>query len=305
MAHPGPAMPSRREILLTPAAWAAAGAVEAAGGNDAGPHHNTSSGAGYRASLEGWARAGITQVEIANNLLDAFLATESLATAKRVLTDNGLTAVSASCGVGGLIEPNPGRAAALDRLKKQCETLATLGLVRTYATTATTVRPTADDYKAAAGHLREVGEIGRQFQMTVMFEFVRQSTFASTLTTLLPIVRAAGHPNTGVLFDCYHFWSGLNKLEDLDLLRPDEVKHVHFQDVQDMPREMLDLTTRVMPGDGVAPLTTILGSSPARRRMPDPFGRALRATVPGARSLRDRTRDQAKSRGGDATGQVL
>ncbi len=252
-------MPSRREILLTPAAWAAASAVQAAGqAMTLALHHNTSSGAGYRASLEGWARAGITQVEIANNLLDAFLKTESLATAKRVLTDNGLTAVSASCGVGGLIEPNPGRAAAFDRLKKQCEMLATLGLVRTYATTATTAKPTDDDYKAAAGHLREVGEIGRQFQMTVMFEFVRQSTFASTLTTLLPIVRAAGHANTGVLFDCYHFWSGLNKLEDLDLLRPGEVKHVHFQDVPDMPREMLDLTTRVMPGDGVAPLTTIL-----------------------------------------------
>ena len=252
-------MPSRRAILLTPAAWAAAGAVQAADGKmTLALHHNTSSGAGYRGSLEGWARAGITQVEIAGNLLDAFVKTESLATAKRVLTDNGLTAVSASCGVGGLIEPNPERAAALDRLKKQCETLATLGLVRTYATTATTVKPADDDYKAAASHLREVGEIGRQFQMTVMFEFVRQSTFASTLTTLLPIVRAAGHPNTGVLFDCYHFWSGLNKLEDLDLLRPGEVKHVHFQDVPDMSREMLDLTTRVMPGDGVTPLVTIL-----------------------------------------------
>jgi sugar phosphate isomerase/epimerase len=251
-------MPSRREILLAPAAWAAAGAVQAAGAMTLALHHNTSSGAGYRASLEGWARAGITQVEIAGNLLDAFLAKESLATAKRVLTDNGLTAVSASCGVGGLIEPNPGRAAALDRLKKQCEMLATLGLVRTYATTATAIKPAADDYKAAADRLREVGEIGRQFQMTVMFEFVRQSTFASTLTTLLPIVRAANHPNAGVLFDCYHFWSGPNKLEDLDLLRPGEVKHVHFQDVPDMPRELLDLTTRVMPGDGVAPLTTIL-----------------------------------------------
>ena len=151
-------MPSRREILLTPAAWAATAAVQAADGKmTLALHHNTSSGAGYRGSLEGWARAGITQVEIAGNLLDAFVKTESLATAKRVLTDNGLTAVSASCGVGGLIEPNPERAAALNRLKKQCETLATLGLVRTYATTATTAKPVDDDYKAAASHLREVG----------------------------------------------------------------------------------------------------------------------------------------------------
>ena len=188
MTHLGPDMPSRREILLAPAALAAAGTVAAAGGKmTLGLHHNTSSGAGYQASLEGWARAGITNVEIAGNLLDAFLKTESLAAAKRVLTDNGLTAVSASCGVGGLIEPNPKRAAALDALKKQCEMLATLGLTRTYSTTATTVKPAADDYKAAADYLREVGEIGKQFRISVLFEFVRQSSFASTLTTLLPM----------------------------------------------------------------------------------------------------------------------
>jgi sugar phosphate isomerase/epimerase len=60
------------------------------------------------------------------------------------------------------------------------------------------------------------------------------------------------------MFDCYHFWSGLNKLEDLDLLRPSEIGHVHFQDVPDMPRELLDNTTRIIPGDGVSPLTRIL-----------------------------------------------
>lgn len=254
-------MPSRREILLAPAALAVAGAGAAQAADSKmtlAMHHNTSSGAGYQASLEGWARAGVRQVEIANNLLDTFLKTETLAAAKRVLTDHGLTPVSASCGVGGLIEPNPDRAAAFDGLKRRCEMLATLGLVRTYATTATTARPTADDYTAAADHMRVAGDIAAQFRLTMMFEFVRQSTFAATLPTLLKIVRAAAHPTTGVLFDCYHFWSGHNRLEDLAQLRPGDVKHVHFQDVEDLPREMLDLTTRVMPGDGVAPLVAIL-----------------------------------------------
>ena len=47
-------------------------------------------------------------------------------------------------------------------------------------------------------------------------------------------------------------------MEDLDQLRPGEIKHVHFQDVPDMPREMLDTTTRGIPGDGVTPLPAIL-----------------------------------------------
>jgi sugar phosphate isomerase/epimerase len=60
------------------------------------------------------------------------------------------------------------------------------------------------------------------------------------------------------MLDCYHFWSGLSKFEDLDLLRPGELAHVHYQDVPDMPRELLDNTTRLIPGDGVSPLVRIL-----------------------------------------------
>lgn len=251
---------SRREILLSSAALLAAAPRPAHGATTMtlALHQNTSARAGFKGSLEGWAAAGIRQVELAYNLLEAFLKTDSVAAAKRVLSDNGLSPVSSSCGVGGLLEPNPNRASALESLKAQCDTLATLGLKRFYTTTATQVKPTPDAYKAAVDNLREVGEIGKQHGLVVMVEFVRQSPFASTLTTLLPIVRAAAHPNVAILFDHYHFWSGLNKLADLDLLRPGDIGHVHFQDVPDIQRELLDLTTRAIPGDGVSPLTAIL-----------------------------------------------
>jgi sugar phosphate isomerase/epimerase len=88
---------------------------------------------------------------------------------------------------------------------------------------------------------------------------MRASTLISTLPTLLKLTRAAAHPNIEPMLDCYHFWSGLNKLEDLDTIRVGEIGHVHFQDVPDIPREMLDLYSRIIPGDGIAPLTRILG----------------------------------------------
>jgi len=122
-------MLSRRHMLLTPAVLLAARTADAAGGKmTLALHQNTSARAGFRPSLEGWAKAGITQVEITNNLLDDYLKTESLAAARRVLTDLGLTPVSGACGVAGLIEPNPNRAASLDRFKQRCEMWATLGL---------------------------------------------------------------------------------------------------------------------------------------------------------------------------------
>lgn len=71
-----------------------------------------------------------------------------------------------------------------------------------------------------------------------------------TTTTALKTIREAAHPNLCPMFDFYHFWSGHNRLEDMDLIRPGEIQHVHFQDVPDMPRELLDNNTRFIPGDG-------------------------------------------------------
>jgi 2-keto-myo-inositol isomerase len=221
-------------------------------------HQNTSAGAGYRGSLEGWARAGIKYVELTNTLLDGFLETDSLAAARRVLTDLGLTPVSSACGVFGLWEPNPKRAAALDGFRTRCEQFAALGLTRIYSPTPTTEKFTQDDYKRAVANMREVGDIARQFGMIVMAEAVRSSTFIGTLPTMLRLMREAAHPSVAPLLDFYHFWSGLNKLEDLDLIRPGEIGHVHFQDVPDMPRELLDNTTRLIPGDGIAPVERML-----------------------------------------------
>jgi 2-keto-myo-inositol isomerase len=252
-------MLSRRAMLATPLVLMATRAVSTASGKmTLAIHQNTSAGAGYRRSLEGWSRAGIRSVEITSVLLDEFLKTDSLAAAGRVITDLGLTPVSCACGVPGLWEPNPNRAASLESFKRRCEMFAALGLSHIYSPTATTEKFTLDDYKTGADNMREVGEIAKQFHMTAMAEFVRTSSFISTLTTLLQMTRAAAHPNMRALLDCYHFWSGLSKLEDLDLIRPGEIAHVHFQDVPDMPRELLDNTTRFIPGDGVSPLTTIL-----------------------------------------------
>ena len=252
-------MLSRRTVLLTPmAVMAAARAVSAAGKMTLAIHQNTSAAAGYRRSLEGWAKAGIKHVELTNTLLDEFLKSNSLPAAKRVLTDLGLTPVSSACGVFGLWEPNPKRAAQVDAFKKRCEQFASLGLTKIYSPTPTTERFTEEDYKRGVANMRENGDIAKQFGLLMMAEAVRTSTFIGTLPTMLKMMREAAHPNVAPLLDFYHFWSGLNKLEDLDLIRQGEIGHVHFQDVPDMPRELLDNTTRIIPGDGVAPLNRML-----------------------------------------------
>ena len=47
-------------------------------------------------------------------------------------------------------------------------------------------------------------------------------------------------------------------MEDLDLIQPGDIIHAHLNDTPDLPRELLNLQTRVIPGEGVAPLAKIL-----------------------------------------------
>ena len=115
----------------------------------------------------------------------------------------------------------------------------------------------ADDYAATPGCIREAGEIAREHGLVAMIEFTRSSTHLSTLTTALAMIRAAEHPNVRPMLDFFHFWSGTSN-EDLDQLQPGELGHVHFQDLLDTPRELIDNDSRLIPGDGIAPVVRIL-----------------------------------------------
>jgi hypothetical protein len=84
-------------------------------------HQNTSRAAGYRKSLEGWAKAGIRFVEITDVMLDEFLKTDTVSAAKRVLTDLGLTPVSAAAVLPDIWIPGEARVASLDTWKRRCD----------------------------------------------------------------------------------------------------------------------------------------------------------------------------------------
>jgi sugar phosphate isomerase/epimerase len=221
-------------------------------------HQNTSRAAGYRRSLEGWAKAGIQYVELTDTILDDFLKTESLAAAKAVLTDNGLTPVSSAAVLPDLWIPGPAHLTSMDTWKRRCEQFSTIGLQKIYCPSVTNRRVSADDFKATPDCIREAGEIARQFNLTAMIEFARTSTHISTLATSLRLIREANHPNVRPMLDFFHFWSGMSKFEDLDMIRPGEIAHVHFQDILDTPRELIDNNGRVIPGDGSAPVVRIL-----------------------------------------------
>jgi sugar phosphate isomerase/epimerase len=255
-------MLSRRTALLAPLAAPLAGLAPRL---DAAPgkmglsiHMTTSQGAGYQKALEGWAKAGIKYVEVTDRGLNDFLKTNDLAAAKRVITDNGLTLVSCASVLQDFWNQNAGFPMQLETWKTRCEQFAAIGSPRIYCPSTTSRRVTAEDYKTVPDAIHQAGDVAKEHNLIAMIEFARSSTLIATLTTALKVIREANHPNVRPMLDCYHFWSGLSKFEDLDMLKPGELSHVHFQDTPDIPKELFAQNTRLIPGDGIAPLERIL-----------------------------------------------
>src|SRR5262249_35539368 len=68
-----------------------------------------------------------------------------------------------------------------------------------------------------------------------------------------------GHPQACILADVYHLYKGGSNLCGLTLLNGAALHVLHFNDYPaDPPRASITDAQRVYPGDGVAPLKTIL-----------------------------------------------
>lgn len=182
----------------------------------------------FKTAMEGYSKAGIRAAEITLVKVREFAQKESVAAARRLLGDLGLRAASSSNQLG-LTEPTEQRAKSLEELKWKVELAQAMGADRIVAPCLGAGPYTDDDFKRGSDNLREAGEIAKPFGVSVMLEFTRMSTLAGSLPSALRIVRGADHPNVRVMIDTYHFWGGISKFEDLELLRDGELHHIHFE----------------------------------------------------------------------------
>jgi sugar phosphate isomerase/epimerase len=221
-------------------------------------HQLSSSGFDFQTAMEGYARAGIRAVEPDLPKVREYARRESPAAARRLLDDLGLKAVSCSNQLF-LEESGPRRAKSLEDLKWKVELAEVIGADRLVIPSAAAEPHTMEDYAAVIDNLREAADIARPHNVTLMVEFTRSSTLINNLRTALWVVRQADHPNLKVMLDTFHFWSGMSKFEDLELLHEGELHHLHFEDIPgNRPLEVFGQTDRLYPGEGIVPLRRIV-----------------------------------------------
>jgi len=204
--------------------------------------------AGYDA-LEPWVRTIQQYVEAGGKTSDI----------RKRLADRGLTVESAIAFSRWIVDDDAERAKALKQSRREMDVLAQIGGKRIAAPPAGATREPGLDLMKAAERYRALLEIGDEIGVVPQVEVWGSSKNLYRLGQSMFVVIESGHPKACLLPDAYHIYKGGSDFNGLKALSGRAIQVFHMNDYPaDPPRETIGDRDRVMPGDGIAPLTQIL-----------------------------------------------
>jgi sugar phosphate isomerase/epimerase len=183
----------------------------------------------------------------------------ALADLKKQIADAGLRLESAIGFPQWIVDDEDKRAKGLDQAKREMDVVAQLGGKRLAAPPAgATDLPRLDLLKAAERY-RALLEAGDQVGIVPQLELWGFSKNLNRLGECVGVAMETGHPKACVLADVFHLHKGGSQIEGIRLLGPSAIQVLHMNDFpNDPPREKIDDSYRLYPGDGTAPITEIL-----------------------------------------------
>ena len=144
-------------------------------------------------------------------------------------------------------------------MKRAMDVLAQIGGKRIAAPPAGATRQPGLDLLKAAKRYRIILEIGNEIGVTPQIEVWGSSKNLHRLGQSMFVAIESGHPKACLLPDVYHIYKGGSDFHGLKLIGGRAVQVFHLNDYPlNPPRETISDRDRVMPGDGVAPLTQII-----------------------------------------------
>lgn len=176
---------------------------------------------------------------------------------KKRLDDHGLTVESAIGFAKWIVSDEAERAAGLEEAKRDMDTIAQLGGTRIAAPPAGTRDPIELD--RAAERYRALLELGAEMGVVPQVEMWGGHPAIGSLSRAIHVAVKSGHPDACFLGDVYHIYKGGSSFAGLKLLGPNALQTFHMNDYPaNPPRETIRDPDRVYPGDGVAPIGSIL-----------------------------------------------
>jgi 2-keto-myo-inositol isomerase len=207
-------------------------------------------------------QAGYDGIEPWVDSIEAFVqAGGSLADLKKKLADSGLAVEGAISFPEWIVDDDARRAKGFERAKREMDLVAQLGGKRFAAPPAgATGLPQLDLVKAAERY-RALLEAGDQLGIVPQLELWGFSKNLGKLGECVCVAMETGHPRACVLADVFHLYKGASDIHGMRLLSSSAVQVLHMNDYPaEPPRDKIDDSYRIFPGDGTAPLADILAA---------------------------------------------
>jgi sugar phosphate isomerase/epimerase len=262
---------SRRHWLATiPAAGAALALTAAAGvraDSDKEPFGyclNTATIMGQKLKLNEQidvaARAGYQGLEPWLRDLDQYVqGGGSLKEIAKRLRDHGLRVVSAIDFFEWIVEDDARRAKGLEAAKRSMDRVQQIGGTRIAAPPAGAPRDASLDLRKVADRYRALLELGDRMEVVPEVEVWGHSKTLSRLGEAAQVAIDSGHPRACILADVFHLYKGGSGFTGIKLLSGSAMHVLHMNDYPaEPPRTRISDQHRVYPGEGVAPLKSLL-----------------------------------------------
>jgi 2-keto-myo-inositol isomerase len=241
--------------------------VAAASSKSTGPFRyclNTSTIRGQKLGIEKEidvaAEAGYSAIEPWVQTVQQYVAAGGkLPDLRKRVEDRGLTVESAISFPRWIVDDDAVRAKAVEQVKREMDLLAQIGGQRIAAPpVGATSGPELDLLKAAERY-RTLLDVGDQTGVVPQVEVWGSSKNLHRLGQSMFVVIESGHPKACLLPDVYHIYKGGSDFTGFKTISSQTIQVFHLNDYPaDPPRATIRDADRVMPGDGIAPLTQII-----------------------------------------------
>jgi sugar phosphate isomerase/epimerase len=182
-----------------------------------------------------------------------------LADIRKQVEDRGLTVEGAISFAQWVVDDEAARAKGVEQVKREMDLLAQIGGKRIAAPPAGANNAPGLDLTKAAERYRVLLDLGDKMGVTPVLELWGASKNLHRLSECLFVVIESGHPKAGLLGDVYHIYKGGSDFSGLKMVSAAAMPVLHMNDYPaDPPRDKIADRDRIMPGDGIAPLTQIL-----------------------------------------------
>jgi sugar phosphate isomerase/epimerase len=184
----------------------------------------------------------------------------ALSDLKKRIGDSGLTVESAIGFPEWIVDDEAQRAKGLERAKREMDMVAQIGGKRMAAPPAGATKELPRlELMRAAERYRALLEAGEQIGVVPQLELWGFSKNLGRLGECVCVAMESGHRNACVFADVFHLHKGGSEASGIKLLGANTIQVLHMNDYPtDPPREKIDDSYRVYPGDGTAPLSDIL-----------------------------------------------